>query len=228
MNEIQIHRFGEKEIEAVSTPGGLLLSDEQIGSALGYKHPCRSIAQLVARHAQELEGLSVILAEQRLWTKEGVMALCFLARTKKAMEFRKWARTTLFQQQPSELERFAELMNRFIPALAGKLGRMDERQGELEERVQALEVQARRTDPRAIEERIFVLHQLKRVLMEGTAHRTEPVTHMGYWRTLKEHVKISSFQNRAALDVYTLDRAVEFARNWCLREGIEPWLSKAI
>lgn len=122
----------------------------------------------------------------------------------------------------SEVDRVAGMMGQMLPALAGHLTTLATEQAAIRERVEAVEARQAATDPREIEVRMFQLHQLKKLLVEGTADHQRPVTHPAFWRALKEHCRVGSFQNRAALDVPTMDAAIAYARAWCFERGTVP------
>ena len=109
-----------------------------------------------------------------------------------------------------------------LTALTSKTGQIDATIEEQGIRIAAVEERQRVTDPREIETRMFELHRIKRDLVEGTKGSAQPVTHPAYWRSLKEHCRIGSFQHRGALDVPLLERAITFARNWCFERGLRP------
>lgn len=235
MQEIIVYNYGDQEIEAVRTGDGLLVSDEQIGKALGYENPARSISNLVKRNAEELSGLSVVIDlvstdgktySKRVWGEQGVMAITFLAKTKTAMDFRKWARETLFaiaKREPlTEVDRLASAANLIAQAHEAKFQAIGATLSEQAQRMDALEENQKRVDPQAIERRMRALHDVAIALVNGTKGREKPVTYPAFWRAVKARVSIASFQNRAALTVPLVDEAIAFARRWCYSEGVEP------
>lgn len=237
MNEVVLYQFGDLPIEAIKTADGVALSDEQIGMALGYENPGRSIANLVKRNTAELAGLATftelvrvegdrhVTRQMRVWGEEGVMAITFLAKTEKAIAFRRWARETLYairHRDPiTEVDRVAAIMSQVIPALGGKVLEISATVARQEERLSAVEEVQRITDPREIESRMFTLHRLKKILVEGTKDRPDPVSYPGFWSALKERLHIASFQNRALLTVPMLDEAIQYATNWCFGRGVD-------
>ena len=153
VNELVTYTFGDQEIEAVDMGDGIALSDEQIGEALGYSDdPGKAIRKLVERNAEELDGLSTsvkltrveggrtVTRSIRVWGEKGVMAISFLAATDRAVEFRKWARETLYAVrhgqtlpvgQPRLLTvgqrmREVDTVNRHALAIAKRQGLKDE------------------------------------------------------------------------------------------------------
>jgi prophage antirepressor-like protein len=249
VNEIMIFNFGDARIEGVNTSDGIALSDEQIGIALGYSDPAKDVARLVSRNSVELDGLSTCVKmtqveggreverSVRIWSERGVMAITFLAKTAKAIVFRMWARETLYLVRKSKsyvpprdplnaVDQLASamqgIMTQFMPALSSKVIEVENAQVAIGDRLDAVEVKQRLTDPRVIETHMFALHQIKRLLVAGTKDSAQPVTQQAFWRSLKDHLKIGSFQNRAALDVLMMDKAIAFAGSWCFSRGIKP------
>lgn len=166
-NQPIIYNFGDTDIEAVETNNGIVLSDEQIGVALGYAEPGVAIRNVIARNADELHGLATsiklsrvengrdVTRSIRVWNEQGVMAITFLARTKTAAAFRKWARETLFamrqgegtQQNPQEIAALVQVvtqlsqvvgslvqgqdvMTRALTSLADRVDRLEGKQAE--------------------------------------------------------------------------------------------------
>jgi prophage antirepressor-like protein len=105
LNQVVIYEYGGQEIEGVETDEGIAMSDEQIGTALGYTDPARAMARLVSRNAAELDGLSTQVNlvstdgktyNKRVWAERGVIRITFLAKTAKAADFRKWATEVIY------------------------------------------------------------------------------------------------------------------------------------
>ena len=116
----------------------------------------------------------------------------------------------------------AKTLQAFMQASLARTIEINQELNTIDTRINAVEERQKQVDPQEIESRMFVLHKLKKVLVDGTKGTSQPVTNQGYWRAIKEHVKIASFQNRAALTVELMDRAVEYARNWCFSRGVQP------
>lgn len=242
MNQITKFNFNGIEIEAVTEADEWVLSDEQIGHALGYENPTRSIANLVNRNADELAGLATftdlvkvegdrqVTRQLRVWGERGVMAISFLARTNKATEFRAWARETLYvvrrgssatKRDPiTEVDRLANIAGQVVAQLGGAIQEISSKVEEQADRLAVVEERQRVTDPREIEKRMAVLHDLRDRIVTGTKDQMIPVTHPAYWRALKARFNVGSFQHRAALSVPLLDEVIEFARGWAVARGV--------
>lgn len=239
MNDVTIYHYGDRDIQGVVTAAGVALSDEQIGLALGYAEPRKSIGRLVSRNADELKDLSTVVSltlvesgrevqrSVRVWGEQGVMAITFLAKTDTAVAFRKWARETLYVAQSAalvrnpinEVDRMAGLMNQMLPALAGNIT-------EVRERLAAVEERQKEIDPQAIEARMAYLEECKTLLVFGTKDKPQAISFPVYWRALKALIDINSFTNRAALTVPMMDRCIAYAQEWCRSRGIEPPAAK--
>jgi prophage antirepressor-like protein len=83
--------------------GDFCLSAEQIGQALGYAEPRKSVLKIVERHADEFDGLQGVVrlttpgGEQdvTVFAEEGIYLVGMKATTKQAKAFRKWVAATL-------------------------------------------------------------------------------------------------------------------------------------
>jgi prophage antirepressor-like protein len=82
----------------------LFMSSEQLGRALGYAEPRKSISNLVKRHEYleepEFSGVTVLMTgggrqETRVFSEDGIYEVTMLAKTAKALEFRTWVRKIL-------------------------------------------------------------------------------------------------------------------------------------
>lgn len=173
MNDIVVYNYGDQEIETIESPEGIVLSDEQIGVALGYADPAKAIQNIVARNTDELSDLATTLKlrvveggvqktrSMRVWGEQGIMAITFLAKTEKAIAFRKWARETLFamrQQQAiapqADIGPALQALAQSMQSIATAVTNMQEQihQGhdvtaELTERVRRLEAENRQELP---------------------------------------------------------------------------------
>lgn len=87
-----------------SENGDLFMSSEQLGRALGYAEPRKSISNLVNRNEYleepEFSGVTVLMTpggnqETRVFTEDGIYEVTMLAKTRKAREFRAWVRKIL-------------------------------------------------------------------------------------------------------------------------------------
>jgi prophage antirepressor-like protein len=77
----------------------ILLTREQIGTALEYTNPDASLAMIHKRHKDRLDNLSVVNKvlstdgksySTTLYTERGVMEICRWSKSKKANEFMDW------------------------------------------------------------------------------------------------------------------------------------------
>ena len=82
----------------------LFMSSEQLGRALGYAAPRKSISNLVKRNqyleSPEFTGVTILMTpggsqETRVFTEDGIYEVTMLAKTSKAREFRAWVRKIL-------------------------------------------------------------------------------------------------------------------------------------
>lgn len=97
---IDIREFQGHELSVVDHDGQQWLTGEQIGEALEYRKPRKSINEIYRRHAAELSDYSVDLKvrstdgkayETRVYNREGVMVITMLSHQPRAREFRRWA-----------------------------------------------------------------------------------------------------------------------------------------
>lgn len=107
-------------------------------------------------------------------------------------------------------------------AVAQNLTALTNRAVEVDARLTAVEQRQRDVDPLAIERRMRFLDQCKSLLVFGTKGKPQAVTFRSYWHALKEQIGIASFQNRAALSVPMMDKAIAYAIEWCHTRGVEP------
>jgi prophage antirepressor-like protein len=133
MNQIT-KTFNGVSLALLESADGTCLSDEQLGRALGYADPAKAIQNLVARDKashNELAGLSTTLKlravdqkmrQTRVWGRDGVIALSFLADTPIAAKLRAWARVELTTRANapapvSETDRLAATTNKLAELL---------------------------------------------------------------------------------------------------------------
>jgi hypothetical protein len=163
--------------------------------------------------------------ETRYFTARGAMRFCRYIKSGRSdalynhlldlWEQERGAVAALPRDPINEIDRAAQLIGQLAGVTAARLEAVDTR-------LTAIEVQQKLIDPRAIEERMFQLHQIKKALVDGTKDHEKPVNHPAFWQALKKHLKIASFQNRAALDVELMERGINYARNWCFLQGVLP------
>lgn len=236
-NQLAVFNFKDQEVRTVMVENEPWWVAKDVCEVLALAEPHRSLASLEddERHSMTVTDSLGRPQEMTVINEPGLYSLILRSRKKEAKAFKRWVthevlpaiRKTGGYSHPvrnpiTELDRMAGMMNQMLPALAGKVTEFSTTLLEQGERLTAVEERQKRIDPRAIEERMFLLHQMKRLLVEGTKEQPHAVTHPGYWRALKEHCKIASFTNRAALDVPTMEKAIEFARNWCFARGVQP------
>jgi prophage antirepressor-like protein len=98
--ELQTFQFDGIPVSVVDQDGEGWMIGEDIGKALGYSEPRKSINNLFDRYREELEEYSVDIKlmatdgkqyDTRVYNEEGVMMIGFLSKQPKAVAFRKWA-----------------------------------------------------------------------------------------------------------------------------------------
>lgn len=126
---IETREFAGQDLQVIRDLGDdeILLTDDQLGRALDYAHPGRSIANLAAAHLDELQNhytfidlMTVDGSERsvRVWREQGVYLLTMFSVQPKAKDFRQFAARTLYKvrrqqsnnSDQSNLETLAKLM----------------------------------------------------------------------------------------------------------------------
>ncbi len=125
MSALQVIRreFLDAQLELLQEPGGRArMTSEQIGLALGYAEPRKSILKLYERNREELEPYRAVVRlttpsgtqEVTCWKREAVYAFGFLARTDRARAFRAWAARVFVELEDggvqAQLESFREAL----------------------------------------------------------------------------------------------------------------------
>ena len=91
----------------------IFMTSEQLGQALGYSQPRKSISNLVTRNTylsdEDFSGVIKMMTpsgvqETRIFTEDGIYEVTFLASTPKAKEFRSWVRKILKGLRTGKLE----------------------------------------------------------------------------------------------------------------------------
>lgn len=234
MSQLQVFSFNNAEVRTIVRDGEPWWIAADVCAVLDLSETHRAVAGLdddeKDRHTVTTPGGQ---QEMTVINEPGLYSLILRSRKKEAKAFKRWIThdvvpsirktgTYSVRDPLTETDRLAGMLNQFMPALSGKVLEVSAKQLEMDDRLSAVEEKQKRVDPRAIEERMFALHQMKKLLVDGTKGQPQPVNHPAFWRSLKEHLKIASFQNRAALDVPTMDRAISFARSWCFARGVQP------
>lgn len=90
----------------------ILLTREQIGSALEYSNPQKAIDNIHAKHKDRLDGLSITLKTRGVtgqeypttfYSQRGIMEICRWSRQSKANEFMDWTWTIIEKYRDGEL-----------------------------------------------------------------------------------------------------------------------------
>lgn len=229
-NDLQVFNFNSAEVRTVVRDGEPWWVAKDVTDVLGLVAGKTSVQQLDADevHTMPLTDAAGRQQDMTVINESGLYSLILRSRRKEAKAFKKWVTAEVLpairkvgayaapgREPLTEVDKLAAMMTQFVPSISGRISAVDERLTQVEER-------QRVTDPREIEQRMFQLHKFKQQLVEGTKSSQQPVTHPGFWRALKEHCGIASFQNRAALDVPLMEKALAFARNWCFSRGVQP------
>jgi prophage antirepressor-like protein len=111
----------------------IIMTAEQIGSALDYAYPRQSILKIFERNKERLQKFSVEVKltatdgkeyETRIFNEQGIYALIFLSNKSKAIEFQEWVYGVITDirkngfhlpttvQQPELLEKINQLENK--------------------------------------------------------------------------------------------------------------------
>lgn len=231
MQALQIFNYQSTPIRTVTVDGEPWFVAKDVMQILGYAANSNP-ARLTAHVPEEWRGVNPIhtpSGEQKMITLSEHGLFFFLTRSDRpaALPMQKWVAGEVLPSirktgsYSVKREPLTEL-DRLVPAIASGMGVIRQEIEAVVDRVSVVEERQKQIDPQEIESRMFVLHKLKKVIVDGTKDTQQPVAIQGYWRALKEHVKIASFQNRAALTVELMDRAVEYARNWCFSRGVQP------
>ena len=108
--DIVIKHFEGKPIPFRVEHGQLCLTMREIGQALGYEHPEKSVSKLYSEHKDEFDNdcteiaVSAIPGEsrqirERVFFLEGLYQICFHSEKPLAKKFRKWCRKLARQVQ---------------------------------------------------------------------------------------------------------------------------------
>ena len=110
--ELQTFQFDGIPLSIIDQNGEGWMIGEEIGKALEYSEPRKSINNLFDRYRDELEEYSVDIKlvatdgkqyDTRVYNEEGVMMIGFLSKQPKAVAFRKWAVKILKAYRNKEL-----------------------------------------------------------------------------------------------------------------------------
>lgn len=229
---IQQFSFEDHEIRSQSVDGEPWFVGVDVCAALAIQNARRAISALTPDDVRSTYVIDAVGRQQETYivNESGLYALIMRSRKPEAKRFQRWVTAEVLPtirktggysvegRVSSNLDRAAEI----VANIAQSLGTVAVRQEEVERRVIAIEERQKQVDPQEIERRMVELHRLKEELVGGTAGKDAPVTYPGFWRAVKEHVGVASFQNRAALTVPLMEKALEFARNWCFSRGVQP------
>lgn len=229
MSALTVFNFKNNEIRTVTIDGEPWFVAKDVTDILGLADGRTSIEKLDEDERHTVPVIDSMGREQMMIAvnEPGLYALVLKSRKKEAKAFKRWIThevlPSIRQTGTYSVKRdpITEI-DRLLPAIASGMGVIRQEIESVSTRLGAVEERQKQIDPQEIESRMFVLHKLKKELVEGTKGSSNPVTNPGFWRGVKEHVKVASFQNRAALTVELMDRAIEYARNWCFSRGVQP------
>jgi prophage antirepressor-like protein len=135
LEKVQSNLFGDVECDFFTNEkGDIIMTAEQIGSALDYADGKKAILNLYARNPKRFEKFSTTLEmraldgklrETRIFNEQGIYALIFLSNKPKAIDFQEWvyerisdirknnfSMITSDQSQPELLTKVRQLENR--------------------------------------------------------------------------------------------------------------------
>ena len=115
MNDLALVKseyFGEVQCDFYQNEQkDIVMTSEQLGMALGYSEPRKSISNLINRNeylmTKEFSGVIKMMTpsgtqETRIFNEDGIYEVTMLAKTEKAKEFRSWVRTILKKLRSGE------------------------------------------------------------------------------------------------------------------------------
>lgn len=234
MNELQIFNFQNAPVRTVIVDGQPWWVAKDVCEILGLGNPRSSLSRLEEDekgvHTMDTLGGN---QEMAIVNEPGLYSLIIRSRKNEAKVFKRWVTHEVLpsirktgsysvREPLNEIDRFAGMMNQFLPAVAGRITEITAAVVAQETRLVAVEQRQAEIDPQEIERRMHFLDQCKSLLVFGTKGKPQPVTFRSYWHTLKELIGINSFTNRAALTVPMMDKCVDYAREWCEARGVQP------
>lgn len=115
-------------------------------------------------------------------------------------------------------------MKEALPALTGSVIEIKAIVNDHGSRLETVEQHQRDHSPKIIDAHRQALHRCKELLVFGTKGKPQAITWQIYWRELKAHCKVSSFdlKNQAALTVPVMEKALKYAQDWCATRGVQP------
>lgn len=141
----------------------IMMTDRQLGEALGYANPGIAIAKLASEHADELKNLSTLsdldtvdgkTRQVRVWREQGVYLLTMFSAQPKAAAFRKFAAETLYRvrrepqpQTPNDMLQVA--LARFADMSGLAMQNIRTEQAYIREQLETVQSQIKQTNPEA-------------------------------------------------------------------------------
>ena len=137
----------------------ILLTREQIGSALEYKKPTASLSMIHKRHKDRLDSLSVVNKllstdgkeyETILYTERGVMEICRWSNSKKANQFMDWVWDIVEKyrnKQMIDISTLSSALNKMVSILERQEERLSKVESKLEEQKQIEEQKPKYSKP---------------------------------------------------------------------------------
>lgn len=233
VNELSIFSYQGREVRTVMREGSPWWVAKDVADLLGYVWQGAKSVRHVPEEWRGVYSVYTPSGDQEMvcFSREGLFF--FLARSDKplALPFQKWVagevlpsieRTGSYTSVPalSEVDKLAIVLGVKLPEITRQIGAVVAAVEVQSERLAQVEERQRVTDPREIEKRMAVLHDIRDRLVQGTRDQMIPINHPAYWRALKTRFNVGSFQHRAALTVPLMDDVIEFARGWALARGV--------
>ncbi|WP_187296215.1 ORF6C domain-containing protein [Tepidibacter mesophilus] len=214
--------------------GDILMTSEQLGRALGYLQPRKSINNIVLRNEylkkEEFSGVINLMSpggiqETRVFTEDGIYEITFLAKTDKAMAFRTWVRNILKSLRKGD----AELINKeknlnALRMMNNQLGLLIESQEELVVKINdvdnKVETQITLTNTQAKDIQ-FAVNGRVIYLLKGKESEDYKLYKNKYfqalYRDIKKRLAVPSYRDILKKD-YEL--ALGFVKNWIPEQSI--------
>lgn len=244
-NQLTVFNFQDREVQTVTIANEPWFFAKDVAEILDLGNMHSSLAKL----DDDEKGLHTVetpsgFQEVSIINEPGLYSLILRSRKKEAKAFKRWVTHEVLpairktgayavQQydpmaamaiQTNNINQLTAVLTRAIPSLNNEVIMVKQEQVELTNRLSAVEQHQRDHDAKMMDAYRQGLHRCKELLKFGTAGKPQPVTFPGFWRELKEHCKVSSFdmRNQAALSVPLMKKAFERAQSWCESRGVNP------
>ena len=236
MQALQIFNYQNAQVRTVAIDGDPWFVANDVCEILELGNPRTSLAKL----DEDEKGVHIMDTlggpqEMTVINEPGLYALVLKSRKKEAKAFKRWITHEVLpsirktgsysvQRDPiTEIDRMAGMMNQMIPAIAGSLGEIRSTISEQGDRLAAVEERQKEIDPQVIDAYRVRLHAIKKALVAATKGKPQPVNWDSFWRELKTHCGVGSFdiRNQAALTVPTMEKAFAYAVEWCKARNVK-------